>query len=148
MTTTHTSTGLERRVRGEASTRTACLRLRWAVAPSAFGLAGRAPAELVLELHGGRGPLVMLNGTPLDAARDWAAGAPERGPERSWDRFDVRRVGSGAGQGLLIIDAAPHAIAILDGGQAARPLHVACDLPRALGLRGGRYELIDGQLSA
>lgn len=144
MTTAHTSTGLERRVRGEASTRTACLRLRWAVAPSAFGLAGRAPAELVLELRGGREPLVMLNGTPFEAAADWAA----RGPKRSLARFDVRRVVGGAGQGLLIIDAAPHAIAILDGGQAARPLHVACDLPGALGLRGGRYELIDGQLSA
>lgn len=138
MTTAHTSTTFERRVRLQPARKPACLRVRWSVAAVALGRPGRKPARLELQLRPSEGAQVMLDGQPLDAAGTWCA---------RWDgRLDVRRVASGPGRGLLIVEAAPLVVAVLGALDDERPLHVACDLPAVLGLAGGRYELVGGEL--
>ena len=119
MTTAHTSTTFERRVRPQPARRPACLRLRWSVAPGALGRPGRKPAQLELQLHPNECARVALDGEPFEAARAWCA---------NWNgRLDVRRVASGAGRGLLIIEATPLAAAVL-GALAAQPAVVAASL--------------------
>ncbi len=139
MTTAHTSTGFQRQARHEPPARTACLRLRWSVAPAALGRSGRTPLTLELELR---------SGGPARVTLDDAVFAPAMGWARAWNgTLNVRRVASGPGRGLMIVDAAPLAVAVLSDGDTDRPMHVACDLPTALGLAGGRYELVGGGLT-
>ena len=138
MTTAHSSTTFQRALRHEVPSAAACLRLRWAVAPAALGKPGRAPLTLELELPAGEDARLTLDGQPFKCD----------GALSSWDgALTIRRVTSGAGAGLLIADASPLAVAIIKPSEPERPLHVACDLPKALGLRGGRYELIGGELT-
>lgn len=140
MTTAHSSMSVERSVRHQPTTRSACLRLCWSVAPAALDRPGRTPLKLELELRGGEAPRVTLDGAQCTPAAGWA---------QHWDgTLAIRRVGSGQGKGLLIVEAGPIAVAVIDAGDTDRPLHVACDLPKALGLAGGRYELVRGGLSA
>lgn len=139
MTTAHSSTGFEPRVRREPPARAACLHLGWAVAPSALGRAVRAPLTLELELREGEAAHVTLDGAPFPRAAEWAS---------AWNgTLTVRRVGSGHGKGLLIVEALPLAVVVLGVQSGERPLHVACKLPEILGLRGGRYELVGGGLA-
>lgn len=139
MTTAHSSTSFERSVRREPSARAACLRLSWSIAPSALGRTGRTPLVLKLELRQGEPALVDLSGEAFPPAFSWA---------RAWDgTLTIRRVGAGEGKGLMIVEALPLAVAVLRADDADRPLHVACDLPKALGLSGGRYELVNGELT-
>ncbi|UYV12509.1 MAG: hypothetical protein NCW75_14575 [Phycisphaera sp.] len=140
MTTAHSSTSFEQRIRHEPAIRAACLRLCWSVAPAALGRTGRVPLALELNLRSGEPPRVTLDGAGFAPASEWA---------RDWNgTLAIRRVGSGQGKGLLIVEAAPIAVAVIDADNADRPLHVACDLPKALGLSGGRYEMVSGGLSA
>ncbi len=140
MTAAHTSTSFERRVRPKPVTRPACLRLRWSVAPSALGRSARKPLVLELLLNHSDEACVLLDGEPLESARSWAS---------TWNgELTVRRVASGPGAGLLIVEAAPLAVAVLGSRDDERPFHVACDLPKALGLAGGRYELASGELNS
>lgn len=139
MTTAPSSTSFERSVRRERPPRAACLRLSWSVAPTALGHAGRKPLTLELQLRQGEPAHVTLDGSALQSAADWA---------NTWDgTLTIRRVGAGQGKGLIIVEAVPLAVAVLHTDDANRPLHVTCDLPKALGLAGGRYELTSGGLS-
>ncbi|MFI4915496.1 MAG: hypothetical protein ACIAS6_03180 [Phycisphaerales bacterium JB060] len=138
MTTAHTSTGFERRVRRGRPPRAACLRLCWSVSPSALGRTGRGPLMVELELRESQPARVTLNGEAYEPAAAWAS---------AWDgTLAIGRVGSGQGEGLVIAQALPLAVVVLEVDDAERPLHVACDLPRVLGLAGGRYELVAGGL--
>lgn len=139
MTTAHSSTSLEQHIRQEPTPRTACLRLCWSVAPAAIDRKGRTPLKLELELRSGDPARVTLDGVVFEPATEWA---------RAWDgTLTIRRVGTGEGKGLLIVQAAPLVVAMIGTGNAERPLHVACELPKVLGLAGGRYELVSGGLS-
>lgn len=146
-TSTPTPTSFERCVRREHRAHAACLRVCWAVAPSALGGTdgggrdggGRVPATLELELREGEPARVTLNGEVFQPATSWAS---------AWDgALAIRRVGAGPGRGLVVARALPLAVAVLHAGGAGRPLHVACDLPKVLGLAGGRYELVGCGLS-
>jgi len=133
MTAAHPTSSLHRELRRAPERASACLRLRWEVAPSAVGCEGRTPLILALELCAGEEASVTLDGREYPPALAWLSG---------WDgRLAVRRVAGGPGEGLVVVDASPLAVAVLRPDQPGRPLHVACDLPRALGLPGGRYEL-------
>jgi hypothetical protein len=139
MTTAPSSTSLERSIRREQTPRAACLRLAWAIAPSALGRTGRTPLTLELELREGEHARVTLNGEPFEPAANWAS---------AWDgTLTIRRVGTGPGKGLLVVEALPLAVVVLHADDANRPLHVACKMPEILGLRGGRYELVGGGLA-
>lgn len=139
MTTAHSSTSFEHCVRQEPAPRTACLRLCWSIAPAALDRTGRTPLKLELELRSGEPARVTLDGAEYERATEWL---------RVWDgAIAIRRVGSGEGKGLMIVEAAPLAVVVIGTDDADRPLHVACDLPKALGLAGGRYELVSGGLS-
>lgn len=139
MTAAHSSTSLEHRVRHETTPRTACLRVCWSVAPAALDRTGRTPLKLELELRSGEPARVTLDGVAYEPATEWA---------RAWDgTLTIRRVGTGAGKGLLIVETAPLAVAVFGTDDADRLLHVASDLPKMLGLAGGRYELVSGGLS-
>ncbi len=144
MTTAPSSTSFERSVRRGHAPRAACLRLRWSIAPAALGRTGRTPLNLELELREAEPARVTLNGEAHEPAAAWANG---------WDgTLAIRRVGSGEGKGLVIAEALPLAVVVLEAegmeraGDTDRPLHVACDLPKMLGLAGGRYELSGGGL--
>lgn len=138
MTAAHTSTSFERRVHHKPVTRPTCLRLRWSVAPSSLGRSARKPSQLELLLNSNGEARVLLDGEPMKPAQSWAS---------TWNgRLTVRRVASGPGKGLRIVEAAPLAVAVLGSLDDERPLHVACDLLKALGLAGGRYELAGGEL--
>jgi|GEM_PF-5333413 len=140
MTTAPSSTSLERSVRQEPVTRTACLRLCWSVAPVALERLGRTPLKLELELRSDEPARVTLDGVECEPAAAWA---------RAWDgSLVIRRMGSGEGKGLMIVEAAPLVVAVIGTGSAERPLHVACELPEVLGLAGGRYEFVGGGVSA
>lgn len=137
MTTAPPSTSFEQSVRREQQPRVACLRLSWSIASNALGRSGQTPLTLELELCEGEPPRATLDGQAFQSASRWAS---------AWDGTLSRcRVGTGPGKGLLIVEAAPIVVAVL--GNDLRPLHVACDLPMALGLGGGRYELVAGGLT-
>ena len=144
MTTLHSSTSFCRTLRHETPTSVACLRLRWSVSPAALGRVGRAPAMLELELLSNQRARILIDGEPMHQ--------PDAGPRQwldAWDRsLATRRVVTGDGIALLIAEASPLAVAIFDAANAQRAIHVSTDLPKILGLRGGRYELIGGELLA
>jgi hypothetical protein len=142
MTAAHSSPSLDRRDRRaarEVPAPPACLRLRWSIAPAALGQPCRKPMTLELELREGEPARLTLEGQACQPAAQWAS---------AWDgTLTIRRVGAGPGKGLVIVEALPLAVVVLRAEDAGRPLHVACDLPKALGLAGGRYELLSGGLS-
>ena len=138
MTTAHSSTAFRRALRHEPPKLAACLMLRWSVAASALGRPGRRALALELELPLGEPARLTLAGQPL-AVGAWLDG---------WaGRLNVRRLASGQAAGLIVADASPLAVAVFSPATQSRPLHVSCDLPKALGLTGGRYELVGGELA-
>lgn len=140
MTTAHTSTTFQLAPRRGAPTALSCLRLRWSVLPQAMGRQGPVPLTLELVLHAGQGAHLLLEGQACEPARHRLL---------AWDGvLRVRRIVDGPGAGLIIADASPLAVAVIDPRRPQRPLHVACDLPSVLGLAGGGYELASGGLDA
>ncbi|MEQ8844385.1 MAG: hypothetical protein RIB58_05970 [Phycisphaerales bacterium] len=135
MTTAHSSTTFHRALRHHTPPATVRLRLRWAVVPQALGRAGVKPIVLELDVAAGEAARLTVGGQERDLPA--AMGA--------WNgSILMRRVPTGSGCELLVADASPIAVAVIDPARPDRPLHVACDLPKALGLRGGRYELVGG----
>ncbi|MCW5755688.1 MAG: hypothetical protein KIT54_00450 [Phycisphaeraceae bacterium] len=140
MTTAHSSKTFRWAPRRGTPTVPSCLRLCWLVSPKAVGLNALAPITLELVLHPGDGARVLLDGTSIEPARDWAG---------TWDGvLKIRRARTGPGAGLVIADASPLAVAVFDPNHTQRPLHVACELPSVLSLPGGAYELAGGLLEA
>ena len=139
MTTAHSSTTFQRALRQGPTQATSCLRLRWAVAPAALGRPGRKPVTLELELPSTGIARLIINDQPSELARAWRSSQPAS--------LTVHRVAVAPGVRLVIADASPLAVAVLDPSNPDRPAHVACDLPKVLGLKGGQYELVGGGLS-
>lgn len=139
MTTAHSSTTFQRTLRHEAQTAASCLTLRWAVAPAAMGRPGRRPLTLELRLAMNQPPRLTLDARAIETPESL----------QHWEgELATRRVPTGPSTALIIAHAAPIAVAVFDPSRGDRPLHVSCALPAALGLKGGRYELIGGELTA
>lgn len=137
MTTTHSSTTFQRALRHGSPPVVSCLTLRWSVAPAAMRRPGRRALTLELKLTQNQSPRLTLEGRVIDVPQAL----------REWDgSLRACRVPTSAGAEFFIADASPIAVAIIDPARGVRPLHVSCDLPAALGVKGGRYELIGGEL--